>query len=158
MVYAVRSHPSLRHLNIGNSIHHSQRLPSAPVTLPPKKKRGGQQRDSRYKSGQGFGTRVGGLSNFSSAHSQKLTRLDESIEKMGGELQGRALKEDDATLVKDNKLVRKSLRMTKAEAKKESLCPTKHQEMTTDDLKGNYQSNNFPCIVGYIYIIYKQKV
>jgi hypothetical protein len=77
---------------------------------------------------------------------------------MGGELQGRALKEDDATLVKDNKLVRKSLRMTKAEAKKESLCPTKHQEMTTDDLKGNYQSNNFPCIVGYIYIIYKQKV
>lgn len=139
--YAVRSHPSLIHLNFGNFIHRSQRLPSAPVILPPKKKSGGQLRNSRYKSGHEFGTRVGGLSKFSSAHTQKLIRLDESIEKMGGGLQGRALKEDDATLVQDNKLIRKSLRMTPAQAKQESLCPTKHQEMTTDVLKGNYQSN-----------------
>lgn len=134
--YLVRSHPSLLHLLMGTTNHLTQRLPSAPFALPPKKKSGGQKRSTRAKSGQSLSLRVGGLARFSWNHSQKLLRLDNSIKECSKDLKGRALNEDDACLGSNKKMNRKSFRKTAVQAKHESSCPTKHQEMSPNELNG----------------------
>jgi len=135
----LRSHTCIQHLAPFLTLRQTDHAIVATAVAPPKKHRGTALGSKKWRNGDAQESRKGGIKLLNLSVRNRAEKLDMKANALLDLVTARAVEEEK--FLKNRSLKtprRKSLMLNKEDARKESLCPTKMQEKTDEQVEGNF--------------------
>lgn len=135
----LRSHTCIQHMAPFLTPRHTGHAIVPSVVAPPKKHRGTTLGSKKWRNGDAQESRKGGIKFINLSVRNRADKLDKKANALLDLVAARAVEEEEILKKRTLKTPRrKSLMLSKEDAKKESLCPTKMQEKTDEQVEGTF--------------------